>query len=145
MNENDIVTGWLQDLNPGLELNEDGYCAMTSEKVSLVVEVPEGTGKCHIFGVVMPPPEGVNLAVWLQEAMRLNLMGRPLLGSWLAYDPEEHALFLCQNLRIDLAGTNEFASVVGTMAEMIPAVRERLTPDPDTLAEMVEEGVLTRE
>ncbi|MCB1227286.1 MAG: CesT family type III secretion system chaperone [Verrucomicrobiales bacterium] len=145
MTNTDTVNHWLASLNPDLRLNEAGYCSLSNGDVALVAEVPETTGCCHLFGVVMPPPEGVNLALWLQEALRLNLMGRPLLGAWLAFDPDENALFLCQNLRIASSTAEDFAAVTGTLAEIIPSVRDHLTPSLETLAEMREEAALAEE
>lgn len=141
-----IVNQWLESLYPGFALNEQGYCTLASDAVVLVAEVPGTTGQCHLSAVVMPPPEEpAALAPWLQEALRLNLSGRPLLGAWLAYDPELSTLFLCRNLPVATATAEEFQSVANTMVETVKAVRERLTPDAETLEELAEESALAAE
>lgn len=135
MTETETVNAWLQHLQPELALNEANYCALQSAEVALVAEVP-GTGQCHVFGVVMPAPDEFVMLPWLQEAMQLNLMGRPLMGSWLAYDPEQSVLFLCQNFTIDRTSADEFAAGIATMMETLRAVRERLSPSDEVIDEL---------
>lgn len=145
LSDTDIVNQWLSQLQPELRLNELGYCSLADEDVVLVAEVPGTTEHCHVFGVVMPAPEAAYFPLWLQEAMRLNLMGRPLLGCWLAYDPEESALFLCHNLRIDRTSADDFETMVNTMVALIKTLREQLTPEEATLDELREDEELARE
>jgi Tir chaperone protein (CesT) family len=142
MNPAAIVSQWLTELHPELKLNEQGYCALANGDVALVAEARESTGQCHVFGVVMPRPEGSAFTAWLQEAMRLNLMGRPLLGCWLAYDPEDGALFLCRNFPIAKTDAAEFAAAVESMASVVVAVRERLSLDEETAADYRAEDAL---
>lgn len=140
------VNQWLAALHPDLVLNADGYCTLANDDVALVAEVPGTTGQCHLSAVVMPPPEEpAALAPWLQEALRLNLSGRPLLGAWLAYDPELSTLFLCQNLPIATTTAEEFEATASTMAATVHAVRERLAPDTEDLDELEDEAALAAE
>lgn len=142
----EIVNGWLASLHPDLKLNDSGFCTLANDEVVIVAEVPGTTGQCHLSAVVMPPPEEpAALTLWLQEALRLNLAGRPLLGAWLAYDPELSTLFLCQNLPVDLTSAAEFQSIANTLVETVKAVRTRLTPDAEELDELEDEAVLAAE
>jgi len=94
----------------------------------------------------MPPPEEpAALIPWLQEALRLNLAGRPLLGAWLAYDPELSTLFLCRNLPVDRTSAEEFQATANTMVETVKAVRALLTPDEEALDELEDEALLAAE
>ena len=143
MNDQSIVTSWLRHIHPELALNEQGFASLVSEETALVAEVPANTGVCHVFGVVMPPPEEPAFTLWLQEALRLNLMGKPLFGAWLAYDPEEHALFLCRNFTVAHTTAEEFAAGIQEMAGTIVAVRGRLSVDEDTAEELNAEAALS--
>ncbi|HEY1049318.1 MAG TPA: type III secretion system chaperone [Prosthecobacter sp.] len=141
-----VVNGWLASLHPELQLNDQGFCTLANDQVALVAEVTGTTGQCHLSAVVMPPPEEpAALVPWMQEALRLNLSGRPLLGAWLAYDPELSTLFLCQNLPLDRTTAEEFQAVANTMVETVKAVRERLTPDAEAVEDLVGESFLAAE
>lgn len=142
MTETEIVNQWLTRLHPGLQLT-DHRCSLTNDEAALVIELSENTGICHVLGVVMPPPEGAAFVLWLQEALRLNLMGRPLFGAWLAYDPEEHALFLCKNFPVAHTTAEEFAAGIEEMAGTIVATRERLSVEEETAEELNAEAALS--
>lgn len=141
-----VVNGWLASLHPDLTLNADGFCTLSSDDVVIVAEVPGTTGQCHLSAVVMPPPEEpAAVQPWMQEALRLNLAGRPLLGAWLAYDPELSTLFLCQNLPLVPTSAEEFQTTANTLVETVKAVRSRLIPDPELLDELEDEALLAAE
>jgi len=146
MTETETVNQWLTSLHPDLKLNEDNFCTLANDEVVVVAEVPGTTGQCHLSAVVMPPPEEpAALIPWLQEALRLNLAGRPLLGAWLAYDPELSTLFLCRNLPVDRTSAEEFQATANTMVETVKAVRALLTPDEEALDELEDEALLAAE
>lgn len=142
----EIANSWLTSLHPDLKLNSDGFCTLSNDEVVIVAEVPGTTGQCHLSAVVMPPPEEpAAVQLWMQEALRLNLSGRPLLGAWLAYDPELSTLFLCQNLPLDRTSAEEFQAVANTLVETVKAVRTRLIPDAELLEELEDETLLAAE
>ncbi len=141
-----IANSWLATLHPALKLNDDGFCTLSNDEVVIVAEVPGTTGQCHLSAVVMPPPEEpAAVQLWMQEALRLNLAGRPLLGAWLAYDPELSTLFLCQNLPLDRTSAAEFQAAANTLVETVKAVRTRLIPDSELLDELEDEALLAAE
>lgn len=141
-----IANSWLASLHPDLKLNDDGFCTLSNDEVVIVAEVPGTTGQCHLSAVVMPPPEEpAAVQLWMQEALRLNLAGRPLLGAWLAYDPELSTLFLCQNLPLDRTSAAEFQTAANTLVETVKAVRTRLIPDSELLDELEDEALLAAE
>jgi|GEM_PF-6205288 hypothetical protein len=135
MTSRETVNEWLSFLS--FALDAEGTCALSQgTELLILVEVPDDSPVCHLYGPVLPAPEAELQAVWFQHALELNQFARPLGGCWLAYDERESMLMLCHNLVVEKTSATEFSNALQNFAQSIRTARQMMTPDAETTEDL---------
>ena len=120
------IERWLAAKIPGAGLDEAG-AASISYAADLVVflELSPEEDICHFCALVAPLHEDMPQAT-LFAALELNRFGKPLDGSWLAWEPEAQRLSLCCNLPLDTADEARFGETFDGFITALDTARASL-------------------
>lgn len=96
MNHNQMqcINQWLGRLDPGLVLDENGFCPLRVGTVELGIQMTRAGEALYFFGDVMKVQRG-NEAL-LRHALEANYLQTDSFGGWLAVNPQRHVLELQQ-------------------------------------------------
>lgn len=144
MTSRETVNEWLSALS--FSLDAEGTCALSQgTELLILVEVPQDSPVCYLYGPVMPAPDAELQAVWFQQALELNQFARPLGGCWLAYDERESMLMLYYNLVVEKTSAEEFSNALQNFAQSIRTARQMMTPDADAAEDLQDLAAVTAE
>ncbi len=123
------IERWLAAKIPGAGFDEAGAARISHEPDAIIfLELSPEEDICHFCALVAALHEDMPQAS-LFAALELNRFGKPLDGSWLAWEPEAQRLSLCCNLALDTADEARFGKTFDRFITALDAARTSLLPE----------------